>query len=245
MPSFLKPSYNLCFTLDGSPTLEVTSVGKKESMHNQSGAWGETLHVYEAALKKLFEKNLSDTVVRVASVGLGLAYNEMMTIGYLVSQKRSFYIESFESEISFVDNFVSWLNGHSDAIYNDIYNNICATVENFYKLQAGTLRQKLFESVGKNLVFRGALERNSDFKTKYNLIYYDAFSKAVNPDLWSEDFLNYFLSNAPAENCVFSTYAAFGDLKRVLKKQKFDILKTTGFGAKRESTLAYRNLEKY
>ena len=91
--------------------------------------------------------------------------------------------------------------------------------------------------------FRMALDQNSLPREKYDCVLYDAFSSKSTPELWSEDFLSSFLDGL-GEDCVFTTYASTGALKRALKKIDFQIVPRKGFLGRRESTLAVRG-EKY
>ncbi|MEI7974213.1 MAG: MnmC family methyltransferase, partial [Bdellovibrio sp.] len=61
-------------------------------------------------------------------------------------------------------------------------------------------------------------------------------------ELWSEDFLIQWLTEKTEKKAVFVTYACTGSLKRALKKTGFNREEFAGFGGKRESTLAWRDL---
>jgi tRNA U34 5-methylaminomethyl-2-thiouridine-forming methyltransferase MnmC len=71
-------------------------------------------------------------------------------------------------------------------------------------------------------------------------VFYDAYSKKMDADLWQETSLVTRLDPLLARNCVLSTYAATGTMKRALKTLGFRLLPRTGFLGKRESTLAIR-----
>lgn len=72
-------------------------------------------------------------------------------------------------------------------------------------------------------------------------IFYDAFSSQTSPELWTESFLKDFLLKASDFPCCFSTYAATGALKRSLKSSGFVPHILSGYGGKRQNTLAIRS----
>ena len=74
----------------------------------------------------------------------------------------------------------------------------------------------------------------------WNVICYDAFSQNTIQPLWQAEFLDSFIKKYESSDCVFTTYACTGVLKKVLTKNNFELIKKPGFSGKRESTLAYR-----
>jgi tRNA 5-methylaminomethyl-2-thiouridine biosynthesis bifunctional protein len=72
-------------------------------------------------------------------------------------------------------------------------------------------------------------------KNKFNIdiIYFDGFSPAKNPDMWSFDVMQKIakLSNP---STTFSSFTAAGMVRRNLQQAGFKVLKKTGFGKKRE-----------
>ncbi|MWN05435.1 tRNA (5-methylaminomethyl-2-thiouridine)(34)-methyltransferase MnmD [Gilliamella sp. Pas-s95] len=83
----------------------------------------------------------------------------------------------------------------------------------------------------------------SDFLVKKNVLidawFFDGFSPAKNPDMWSEClFSNCFSLTAPGGS--FATFTAAGFVRRHLMSAGFTVEKRKGFGAKREMLVGYK-----
>lgn len=105
--------FRFVLTEDGSPTLELLKPdGVREKMHHFRGAYSETGHVYGKALDLAVQKGWP---LRVLSLGLGLAYNEIMVGAALASleaqgQKPMAYVQSFEREGFLSEMFFKWVD---------------------------------------------------------------------------------------------------------------------------------------
>ena len=76
-------------------------------------------------------------------------------------------------------------------------------------------------------------------KGRYDLVYFDAFSPGKQPGMWSADVftkLFYVMNN----NSILTTYAASGQVKRVLKQCGFHVESVAGPAGKRQMTRAYK-----
>ena len=100
--------------------------------------------------------------------------------------------------------------------------------------------QYLFDQ--QKLELRGEFLAEKSSSDTYSCILYDAFSAKTNPELWEQNNLQSILQNHSKEKSFFSTYAAAGALKRALKASHYELKMKSGFGKKRESTFAVRNL---
>ena len=232
--------YNVILTKDGSPTL--TDLKTNEPMHNLHGAFNESLYLYLEALKKL----LPTDILSIISVGLGLAYNEIISIAYLEQQKiNSFKITSYEKNKNLTTAIKQWCSSQTtnpqNALLFSSYEIILNLSAKKFGLEKKILKYKLKEAITlKKWIFCEELNQETTFSEKYNCVFYDAFSEKTSPDLWSKDHLKRFIQLACQNYCIFSTYAAKGSLNRALKDARFTLKKRTGFGKKNESTLAIR-----
>jgi tRNA U34 5-methylaminomethyl-2-thiouridine-forming methyltransferase MnmC len=78
-----------------------------------------------------------------------------------------------------------------------------------------------------------------ELKSSYDLIYFDAFSPAVQPYLWTPAiFEKLFAGLQPGGMLV--TYCAKGEVKRSLRKVGFKVEGRPGPPGKREMTVAYK-----
>ena len=238
----LPPSVDIFITADGSPTLQFKrDDGYGEKMHHSGGALSESLFVYQSALQRVLENN---STPRVLSMGLGLGYNEIITCAHLRSQNTlssATKIWSFEALPFLRDEFTAWLGGaftaHLHTVYEDVLQRICA----HFQIHAAELKNIMLNLKSLNqLQLRSAFPDDLHAVSECNLVYYDAYSKKMDAELWDEEILVQRLGACLSVNCVLATYAATGSLNRALKRLGFRLIPKPGFLGKRESTLAIR-----
>jgi len=229
-------------TKDGSPTLRLKSKTENiqnvaeekppESMHHCAGAAAETHYIYGTALKKIFALQAKNTL-HILVVGLGLGYIEILAAG--INQEFphiKLKITSYEIDAELKQNFQNWIMGDNNF---PIYNKVCRHL-GYEPSGIKTVLQNV------DLQIQDALNASTVFSAGAHIICFDAFSRKTTQELWSEEFLQYFLSKACDQDCVFATYACTGDLRRALGTQGFTVIKRAGFTEKRNSTLALRGL---
>ncbi|MGZ3723933.1 MAG: MnmC family methyltransferase, partial [Bdellovibrionales bacterium] len=129
------------------------------------------------------------------------------------------------------------LNDPLHSAYQNILSGVAA------KLEIPTQELKEFAraslSLGK-LELRASFPQDGQEMSGCSCVFYDAFSKKMNPELWIEEDLQKHLSNAIGPQCVLATYACTGPLNRALRSLGFRLSSKKGFSGKRESTLAIR-----
>ena len=76
-----------------------------------------------------------------------------------------------------------------------------------------------------------------EFKTKFDLIYFDAFSPKVQAELWTFEIFQK-LFESMNNGGILTTYCAKGQVRRDMIKAGFTIEKLEGPGQKREITRA-------
>ncbi len=245
---FETKNWYLLETRDQSPSLsfkgDTENIG--ESMHSHDGAFSETLYIYEPVLKN------QSVNPKLLSLGLGLGYNETMATAWSIKNKvEAITIDSFESEAFLIENFKSFIENsepfsEEQAALFKSYQYIFQKFSEYYQTPLEHLRTTMLERIkDESIRFFGALDLDSLPSTKYNGIFFDAFSSNTSPNLWSEEFLRSFFTQCTHEVCIVSTYAATGALKRSLKEQNFEVLLRKGFSHKRQSTLAFKgNIDK-
>lgn len=238
----LPPNSEIFYTQDGSPTLSLKREdGYVEKMHHSGGALSESLYIYRAALNEALERGWP---IRIFSLGLGLAYNEIISISELRKREvGEFKIFSFESVTQLREGFKAWAGGASGGKLAFVLDQVLKQVAQAQEVPAPLLRSWI-----KAAIADGALEVREGFPAdsgevdQISVCFYDAFSKKMNPELWAEDMLKSTLDRLLSRNCVLTTYAATGTLNRSLKHLGFSLLDKAGFSGKRESTLAIREL---
>jgi len=225
-------SFVIELTGDGSPTLRLkvsASEKQAESMHHSGGAAAETLYIYTEPFKKtlsvLGQQNLS-----IGVVGLGLGYIELAILQALnANSALSAKLVSFEKERELVTSINDWLNGKANAIYDLICEKLSVN------------KKAVLEKIQSiSWIQFGELTLETKINEPFNFVAYDAFSQFTDGPLWSDEFLDFFLLNLCAKDCVFTTYACTGLLKRALLRNNFVFIKRPGFTGKRDATLALR-----
>jgi tRNA U34 5-methylaminomethyl-2-thiouridine-forming methyltransferase MnmC len=248
-------NFELITTADGSPSIVLENthlspddlnVPVTEAMHSSQGAFEESLYIYLWTVKKVFEHSLSPSFY---SLGLGLGYNELILISFMLSQSKKtedLLLVSSELHPPLVEAMKQWTHEHlKHPRLNTAYDQIIHKCSSYFHVEPNTIRAKAKELIAnKKWIFTSALEPEfnglKEHDYKFSGIFYDAFSENFDGKLWQEDFISDFLHQFTGPKCVFSTYAAKGSLKRALKTKGFGITKAPGFKGKREATFASR-----
>lgn len=231
-------SMDIIKTADGSPTLSLSG---GEKMHSLDGAFSETQYIYGSTIKEV----LSLPEPHILSMGLGLAYNEILSVALLLkANKQNYKITSFEIVDELKTSFYQWATSQAPTALDTCYSSILELISSEYDLNPLLLKEQIQKDLLEHRIeLLGPLPSKNPNDFYYNAILYDAFSNHTDPDLWSEAHLDdFFTTYADPSHCFFSTYAATGNLKRALVDKNFTVNKRKGFGQKRESTFAFRKL---
>lgn len=251
--------YELILSQDQSPTLRPWPAG--QSMHHLGGALAESIFIYDRAAAVFLEKSdPTQQNFRALIVGLGLGYIELLLLKRLLLlgvPQEKIHLQSHEAQPELVSSlqkfFSAGLRPPQDEIettYHQIFLQICTTGLQGDRLGAAdqkNLAQNLFRFATflletKHWTLEGSLKEEDliPLNNPFHVICFDAYSEKASPDLWTENFLQALLQNWCASECVFSTYACTGKLKRILQQAGFQSLRTAGFQGKRNSTLMQR-----
>lgn len=228
---FEKINFRIELTDDLSPTLRIG--GEGESMHHSGGAASETQYIYKSVIDEAYQIKQG---LKTCVIGLGLAYIELSWA--LNPHAQPGQLTSFEKIEDLRNLFLNWINTDENMIYNDI-SKFMAQAQEF---DLNQLKTKLKDNYNIQKIQEDLLGFKE--QQKWNVICYDAFSSKTNQELWSETFLDNFINRHTEEDCVFTTYACTGVLKRVLLKNNFKVIKRIGFQGKRDATLALRGVFK-
>lgn len=226
-------------TSDGSPTLCFKRAdGYAEKMHHSGGALSESLYIYHHALLE----GLHLGAPRVLSVGLGLGYNELIAAGeFLRRGTTDFRLWSFETVPALREGFLAWTAGETEGDLLPILDDVALQVAAHFAVEASQLRAWL-----QNARENGFWEMRTTFPedlegVQANVVFYDAYSRKMDPELWDEEALVQALDRHLEPRAVLATYAATGALNRTLRRLGFRPIPKAGFMGKRESTLAIRD----
>ncbi|TKB98700.1 tRNA (5-methylaminomethyl-2-thiouridine)(34)-methyltransferase MnmD [Pedobacter cryophilus] len=219
---------SIVVTADGSKT--VYHPGVKENYHSRNGALQESNHVFlNSGLRYYLADKLIDSVA-VLEVGFGTGLNFLLTNDFCTGKEIDLNyvgIEAFPLPFSLLEQID--------------YEQLVST--NTWKLYKASYEEALQHSVALNefcnlhITPVDAQVFTSDLL--FDVIYFDAFASANQPELWTKDFITHIVSFLKPGG-VFVTYAITGDLKRIMKALGMKIEKAPGAAGKREMLRAVK-----
>jgi len=209
-------------TEDGTHTLYSPQTG--EHYHSIHGARQESDHVFLLAGLKHVLQNTH--VINLLEVGFGTGLNCLLTLAVTVGQdiKLEYHgLEPFPVEPDLAEklNFCDLpdLSAYSDAfirMHTIPSGELCNLGYGFNLL-------RIKEGIG-------AVNLEPDY---YNLVYFDAFSPAVVPDLWNHAIFEKIRKSMQTGG-VLVTYCAKGDVRRAMQQSGFKVERLPGPPGKRE-----------
>ena len=218
-------------TRDGSHTVVVPEL--TVTYHSVHGAIQESLHVFvEAGLKYLLQQSAHEHIC-ILEIGFGTGLNALLTAMEVEKSSTSIYyvaLEPFPISVEAAHQL-----------------NYCQQLER-KDLQADFIRMHECEwnkglSITEEILMHKSNSSLQEFnhQTKFNLIYFDAFAPAAQPELWTtEIFRKLFELLQPGG--VLVTYCAKGDVRRAMKEAGFTVKKLPGPPGKREMLRAEKTL---
>lgn len=221
-----KISDMLITTKDGSHTLH--SAEYDENMHSLSGAYEE------AILKHVIPSRVLDNrtgIISVLDVGFGIGYNILALLTELAAENYtgSCNIISLEKERSFLP-FMESIH------FNDSRDPVYSVIKKAYR--DGLAREG---GVSIRILFGDARESIRNLTGNlFDAIFFDPYSPAHNPELWSVDFLREIFRLTAARG-ILTTYSSALHIRAALIEAGFIIGRGPSVGGKREGTLAARS----
>lgn len=215
----------LIVTSDGSHTVLSGQFG--ESYHSRFGAIQESRHIFiDAGLKF---RALQKTRLHVLEMGFGTGLNALLTL--LECKRKGLEVDYSTVEAYPISpaqarglNFV--------AILNEPW-----LEQPFLQMHTGVWGQAF--PLGENFIFTKWRSLFEEFEPpcQYDVIYFDAFAPAAQPELWELPLLGK-MYEALLPGGVLTTYCAKGNVKRNLKSLGFALESLEGPPGKREMTRA-------
>jgi len=221
-------------TEDGSNTIYNPEVG--ENYHSIHGALQESKHVFvnsglcyfldkqQASSKSLPGEETFNSIVSILEVGFGTGLNFLLSADLCTEKKIDLDytgIEAYPLSPQMInqtkyDQYVSpqlwdqFINNYPDLLTSAI------SLNSYCKLQIANSKLEDFQS-----------------EKQYDIIYFDAFASARQPEMWNEAAINHTIKFLKPGG-VFVTYAITGNLKRALKILGCKVEKAPGALGKRE-----------
>jgi tRNA U34 5-methylaminomethyl-2-thiouridine-forming methyltransferase MnmC len=213
-------------TEDGSFTLYVPAL--KEHYHSTHGALAESQHVYIDS--GLMEFAHCPRPLKILEIGFGTGLNALLTFRAAQNNFKEGIdyvgLEPYRLALETIDGI-----GLSGIFTNEKERNFFAAAS---RVDSG-LRTKMSDNF--SLLLEEKKLEDFVLEEKFDLIYFDAFAPAVQPELW-EEMIFERLYKAMEPGGVLVTYCAQGKFKRALKAAGFVVEGLPGPKGKREITRA-------
>ena len=192
-------------TEDGSSSIYVE--GLNENYHSRYGAINESRHIFiESGLKQIQKDPVS-----ILEIGFGTGLNALLTLNESILTNRTINYYSLENYPLVQDEWQSLNYSNIEEIENsDLF-------ENLHKLDWNS-----WHSMNETFHFYKENVDLLEFRTslKFDLIYFDAFSPNVQPELWSEKIFEKMHKCLNTGGLLLS-YSVKGTVKRALKSVGF------------------------
>jgi tRNA U34 5-methylaminomethyl-2-thiouridine-forming methyltransferase MnmC len=215
-------------TADGSKTIYHPII--KENYHSRNGALQESNHVFLNSGLRYYLAGKPVENVSILEVGFGTGLNFLLTNDFCTGKEINLNyvgLEAFPLRLKLIE----------ETEYNQIVSP--NTWEMFHKNYEKALSQSVMLNQFCSLHIACTDAKIYTTNLLFDVIYFDAFASANQPELWTKEFITHMLSFLKPGG-VFVTYAITGDLKRIMKSLGMKIEKAPGAAGKREMLRAVK-----
>jgi len=209
---------------DGSTTLK--SEVFNTTYHSIHGAIQESNHVYiKSGLEHYLEHNTDKKEINVLEIGLGSCLNALLTLEKTIQDTSiTIYYHALEKypvpvSILFNQNYVEKISSLSKEQVQQVFE--C-------KWETPVIIESNFTLLKEEV---DLLEFKSD--KKYEVIYFDAFDPAIQPEMWSLEMMQK-MAQLMSLNGVLVTFSAKGQVRRDLESVGLKVERIAGPPGKRE-----------
>jgi tRNA U34 5-methylaminomethyl-2-thiouridine-forming methyltransferase MnmC len=216
----------LFVTEDGSHSIRLPELNV--CYHSKHGAIQESVHIFiDNGLKCLNKRNIN-----ILEVGFGTGLNALLT--FIEAEKNDLQIVYDVVELHPLDsvyvaslNYLSVLKAPQLA---DAFSHMHACE---WEVAAKISGQFALRKI------RGDI-RHVELAGKYDLVYFDAFDPAAQPELWTAEVFRK-IYHATKENGILVTFSSKGIVRRAMTEAGFSVSKIEGPKGKREIVRALKN----
>ena len=215
-------------TSDGSHSIRNTTMD--ETYHSVHGAVQESVHVFVRNGLMYFQNNLPE--IRILEIGFGTGLNALLTVKHVLESKLHVHYTTWEAH-PLDAGTIRQLN------YPKIID-VPGAASLFQKLHEASWTKE--ETIVNNFVLKKQLGRFQDTsleEEQFDLVYFDAFAPAKQPELWEISILKK-IEQSMKPGGVFVTYCAKGQLKRDLKSLGLRVETLPGPPGKKEMVRAVK-----
>ena len=214
----------LVATSDGSNTIYNAQVG--ENYHSRHGALQESRHVFlQSGLEYFLSINGgTNEEVSILEVGFGTGLNFLLTADYCAENNIQLDYTGIEA-YPLTDAMINQ-TGYDNYVDAEIW---AGFLENYTQ----ALEQAVYIDATSQLHVAATTLADFESDKLYDVIYFDAFAVANQPEMWDEAAITHTLKFLKPGG-VFVTYAITGNLKRTIKALGLKVEKAPGAPGKRE-----------
>jgi tRNA U34 5-methylaminomethyl-2-thiouridine-forming methyltransferase MnmC len=210
-------------TRDGSHTLSIPEKGV--TYHSVHGAIQESRHVFiEAGLKHLLNQTDAEQI-SILEMGFGTGLNALLTAMEVEGTETSVYYVALEPFPISVEE-AALLNYCGQLDHEDLYQDFIRMHQCEWNKSFAFTKNFFLHKSGKTL-------QTFEHTTGFDLIYYDAFAPAAQPELWTKEIFAKLFSLLK-QNGILVTYCSKGDVRRAMQAAGFVVKKLPGPPGKRE-----------
>jgi tRNA U34 5-methylaminomethyl-2-thiouridine-forming methyltransferase MnmC len=216
-------------TADGSNTIFNSEVG--EHYHSKHGAAQESRHVFiNAGLSYFLENDSAATSVSILEVGFGTGLNFLLSADFCVDKGIMLDytgIEAYPLSLEMISQ-----TGYDRYVSPELWHQ--------FMISYGSRLLVSYELIPNcRLQIANCKLLNFQSDKQYDIIYFDAFAVAHQPEMWDEAAISHTIQFLKPGG-VFVTYAITGNLKRALKALGCKVEKAPGAPGKREMLRAVK-----
>ncbi|WP_205512966.1 tRNA (5-methylaminomethyl-2-thiouridine)(34)-methyltransferase MnmD [Longitalea arenae] len=221
---------NLILTKDGSHTIGIPEW--QVTYHSVHGAVQESLHVFiEAGLRYWFSRHETASRCVLFEMGFGTGLNALLTAMEAKRLERSVLyetIEAFPLEPAITQQ-LNYCEALEQAEWQPVFESLHSAEWNST------------QTLTKFFSFKKMKTALADYTPgePVNVIFYDAFAPAAQPELWTKTVFEQLL-NMLAPDGILVTYCSKGDVRRAMIAAGFSVEKIPGPPGKREMIRAMR-----
>jgi tRNA U34 5-methylaminomethyl-2-thiouridine-forming methyltransferase MnmC len=209
-------------TSDGSKTLYHPEIG--EHYHSRHGAVQESRYVFLGKGLEYYLKQNPSGAVSILEIGFGTGLNFLLSAEHC--RNKSIQLDYTGVEAYPITAAILTQTGYGAYVDPTLWEAFrLHYTDSLHAMQ--TIVDGCLLEIAPCQVLRFATEK------RYDVLYFDAFAAAHQPDMWTEETLRYVCAFLKPGG-IFVTYAITGHLKRTLKAMGFTIEKVPGAPGKRE-----------
>jgi len=209
-------------TADGSKTIQIEDWN--EQYHSIHGALQEAKHVYiENGLHEFLQRQPNQKHINILEIGFGTGLNAMLSATDELALQKSILYHSIEAYPVSSDELQA-LN------YSSL---LTLKSEIFDQLHSASWNKE--SQITKHFVLKKRQELFADIKdvNTFDIVYFDAFSPRVQPDLWIPSIFK-MMYTAMRFGGILVTYSAKGSVRRAMQEVGFEVKRLAGPPGKRE-----------